>query len=1243
MANNYTSLTLESRYDPSFYLFPINNARTGYQPVWIPTLLVEPAKRDPNTGLTISGSGVLSLEFYVEDAPNLRAPVAGYDHRGIFNPEFVLFKITVSEEQKLQNLINLDGLAFHQGSPTGPIVSFEDAKDGDYFEFSIKKNQAAALVPYFTDADYYDLSAFEITTRELPPNHYNFIWQASYYHRVLSADNEFKCVDQTSVRLTNLRVNFAHPGEVHKEMVDKTPPLYFSEEALADDPLVRFYRPFADVLQDIFDEHSLLRGINWISKIPAQMIPYLAYLIGWDLPTFPNQDLQSADKIRRAILRNATKLQKLKSSRRAIYELFEIFGYTVDLVNTYFLVNGDGRLDVVAPDETAPKKFAGQSVITSEVCQLEPLIASFSDTGRPFGGLSVPLMYPPKSDIITINAYLVADGSPADATLSAAINGLEGSPDALNEPVCMRVGGSIVPHSLQVQLAGETLLGHASVTIDAKTGQPLSENKDKGLPTIGKRSIGYDPRTNVMIVGFDGSVDFSGGEKMYVFASYERVALTFNPPSLQWRQSNRFDVDFTSKVDQNVDPKVLDYLINFLFKLKAFHSLLRKIIFPVNLTEVYDVTDITAGGANRQKPGTDAGDLQVPPPIIPTGTYGSNIPCADTNLNYKQSDLDLRKAILDGLEEEHAAWKAFDSRSIPPSLKPIIDSLTRVPYYEPTRAECKYNPYGQDRVVTDKTVDLDHQPDNRASVCDLAQKPVPDYSYVGRVKAFVDAEDVLDLTELVRCRPCRLMGGKGIYIITPNPWQVDWGNTLRQRGQQGSRYLGNLYRAYNAPSELIHYTHSPFNHLDDFKKLSYLAIQRPSLDIDKDNWFMPGHRHPYAYALEHDFTHPDYTARPWDDAYSLITCQENKLDQNLLNARIEIIHGEEFLVFDSVQLGYQGNGLVPDISSYGDQEARPFKITHSIYVEQETRPWVSFTGVTETTVACIKPTDSMWVAGLFKSATGVGDYIGGYPADQSVMSIETSAGSGPFTIRFTYGSGILLDPSDPEYRYQEGFRYDCDCNQFDESCGSGSGGSGSGSAISARLGCLLEKYRLPNGGFDFNCDQITVDQTLVLNEKVGTCSTLYDGTIQTSFCMLGNPAVQDGKYPPFGTYRYRDDYGVIYDGMFEYYDDVIDITTAIFSPRVPGQADQGYLTKDEQGRILYMKRGVLVVTRQVIALIPGGYRIVAEGTTTEIKFERINDICGETPCVDNFCYHFDCQVVDDLEILVNGSGGSTYS
>ena len=129
------------------------------------------------------------------------------------------------------------------------------------------------------------------------------------------------------------------------------------------------------------------------------------------------------------------------------------------------------------------------------------------------------------------------------------------------------------------------------------------------------------------------------------------------------------------------------------------------------------------------------------------------------------------------------------------------------------------------------------------------------------------------------------MNGKGAYISVPNPNGTNYGAILQSRGQQGSRYLGKLYSGYDAPSELIQYIHTPLNHLNEFKKLAFLAIQRPSLEIDKDNWFMPGHRHPYANALESDFTHPDWAAKPWDDEYSLITCDENRMEVNALHAR----------------------------------------------------------------------------------------------------------------------------------------------------------------------------------------------------------------------------------------------------------------------------------------------------------------------------------------------------------------------
>jgi hypothetical protein len=1231
----YTKATLESRFDPSFFLYPIQNARTGYRPVWVPILLVEPVKRDPNSGDPVANAGVTSLTFFIEDAPNLRAPVAGYDHRGMFNPDLVLFKIDVDSAARLRELLDISPFRFFQGAPDGPPIPYSQAQDGDFFEYYLKKNDCVARVPFYRDADYYDLSAFEIATVDLPPNRYNFVWQAQYFARVATDDGEFKCIDASTTRLTNFRIAFAHPGEVHQEMLDKTPPIYYAGDTLDEEPLVKFYRPFADVLQDIFDEHSLLRGINWISKIPAQMMPYLAFLIGWDLPTFPDQDSASMDKVRRAILRNATRLQKLKSSSRAVYELFAIFGYAAKLVNTYFLVGGDGRLNVIAPDEAPPKAFAGQSVTTQEVCQLEPLLAAFSDESRPFGGFEIPLMYGVSGDALTLNAYLVTKASAAAGALRAAIVDLSADPNAINDDACATIGGQIVPVRLSGRLIGRTVLGHASVTIDAKTGLATSEAHDRGLPTISKQSVSFAPQRNIVHVGFDGSIDFADAE-LFVFASYRRTELIFDPPELAQRQSNRFDVDFTSKLNGDVDPHVVDYLISFLFRIKAFHSLLRKIKIPVGLTEVYNVTDFTAGGANRQKPGTSAGEAQVPPPIEPTDPAA-----CQAGRGFKQSDIDYRRRVLDGLEQEHAAWKAQDAvPDIPANLQPVIKHLTRVGWNEPTRAECKYNPFGQDRVRTDTATDFDHAADGRQSVCDLTKKPVPDYTYTGRVKADADLDPAIDLTEIVRCRPCRLMVGKGQYIITPNPYSIDYGQMLRARGQQGSRYLGKLYRDYDAPQELIQFIHTPLNHLSDFKKLAFLGIQRPSLQIDKDNWFMPGHRHPSANALLSDFTHPLYRARPWDDAYSLITCAENRLAQNLLRARIEVVHGEEFLVYDDAPLIYGGNGLTPDISSFGNQDAVPFNVTHTIFLYQESRAWATFESVVETGSSCIKRTDSGFIDGLFKSATDHGDFVGGYPADRSVLAVGGSDGSGPFTVRFMFGSGIQLAPAEFEYPYHEGFRFDCDCNRFDEACGSGSG-SGSASDVSKRLqACYLDRFRAPDGSYDFNCDQLAIGQTIKLTESVGTCSTLIDGSIPSCLCILNALRVPDGRFPPYGTFRYRDDYGVIYDGMFEFNGEAIDITVAIFSPRVPGEPESGFVERDALGRLVYMKRGVLTVVRQVIVITVDGYRIAAEGSESKITIERVNDICGDTPAVDNFCYHCDCQVADGLEI-VHGSGGSS--
>jgi hypothetical protein len=1241
---------LTSRYNPSFFRFPIANARTAYLPVWMPLVLVEPAKRDPNTGERIADSSILSLEFYIEDAPNLRAPVAGVEHRGIFRPDLVLFKITVTTEQLFAKQINLDGVTFHQGTPDGTIIDRSAAKDGDFFDYALNKNECQGSIPFYADIDYYDLSSFEIVTIDLPTNRYNFVWQVSYHPRTTSPDDELVCVDVATTSLTNFKQQWAHPGELHKQMLDRTPGLYFQgTQALDQEPLTKFYRVYADILQDIFDESALLQKLNWINYIPAQLIPYLANLIGWDLPSFPNLDAAHTDNIRRAILKNAVRLQKLKTTRRAIGEMFEIFGYAVKLINTYFLVGGDGWKDVIAPDEKN-NRFKSQSVTSDEICQLDVALADFGDESQPFGGFEVPLLHRPSGDNITLTAYLVTIGSPLETILNQVITDLSVNTNSYNENSCFNVGGFIQSKKLLDKVGSAANIGYAQVQIDARTGQALADTIGRpGFPTISKESVSYDKSKNIVNLGFHGSIDFSNA-RVFVFTSYARMQLTFNPPELEIRQSNRFDVDFTSNSDQNIDPRSLDYLLSFLFKLKAFHSLLRKIKFPINLTEVYNVTDFTVGGSIKQKPGTDAGELQVPPPIIPLGDRGTEIPKCQVDRGFKPEDIALRQAILNGLEEEHAAWKARDDTpDIPDVLKPVFQHLSRIEPFNPTRVECKYNPFGQDRVTTDKTIDQDHEEDTRTSVCDLSKKPTPDYTYTGRVKALLDVDQILDLTEIVRCHRCRLMLGNGLYAFTRNPYHRDAGlNERKDKGQEKSKFVGKMLQQYDAPAELLHFIHGPFNHTYDFQKAMFLGILRPSLEVEKDNLWMPGHRHPRLSALSADFTHPTWQARPWDYEFTCLG-KTDPLHAHLIDGS----DGSQYIVFDDVPLTYIGNGLVEDISSLGNQEQRHFRITHSIHTHADPRSWDSIfdSTITFTSSACISPTDPFFVNGLFHSVTSSGDFIDGYPADDEVFDISAgsgSEGSGPFTIRFTLGSGILVEKSDSEYQYYEGKRLDCECLRFSEACGSGGSeipfwnGSGTEPGKIPIQSCSLEQFIDKDGNYDFNCDRVEAEETVVLPESVGVCSTQLDGTIPSLLCLLSNGLIplDPMTLPPTGSFRYRDDYGVIYDGIFEYNGTAIDITVVIFSPRVPGEPDQGRVVVDDQGRHIYFKRGTLTTKRQIIEITPTGYRIISEGGDTRISTERINDICGERPCTDEFCFHLDCQTLDDLdiEVIVPSSG-----
>jgi len=97
-----------NRNQPSFYRFPQQNNRTGWHPVWAPTILVIPWSRD-YSGRPVQNSGVIELTFSIEK--NSISPIAGHDHVGMYNPDYNLYKLTI--KFATLPLINTDNCTFY--------------------------------------------------------------------------------------------------------------------------------------------------------------------------------------------------------------------------------------------------------------------------------------------------------------------------------------------------------------------------------------------------------------------------------------------------------------------------------------------------------------------------------------------------------------------------------------------------------------------------------------------------------------------------------------------------------------------------------------------------------------------------------------------------------------------------------------------------------------------------------------------------------------------------------------------------------------------------------------------------------------------------------------------------------------------------------------------------------------------------------------------------------------------------
>lgn len=869
-------------HQPEFLLFPIHNARTAYQRVALPTVLMVPWVRNKN-GIGINSSQVFDVCFKIEDSPG-KVPVAGYEYKGIFVPDFERFVLNLDLSDLVRYRLNLGNYIILDGV-TKEEKEYADIVNGDIVSLTLSSGIKGELV-YYSDAEYYDLSMISLETYDLMPlGNYIFSWHASYYRRVISPNDEFNCIDTSFTGLARLPIEFAHPGDVHQAMIELSPSIYFDGSRLDQDKTVKFYRALADIMQDIFDEAELLPKLNSINEIPAAYIPYLAYLLGWDLPYFPG----STDEMRRRILANARRLQELKGSKLAVIDLFEAFGFIINLINLWSTTDGK---KLVGPNEQLPDQYSGQEISGTFVCRADPLISDWTNATLPsnekegFGNITVPLLYRPYREEITIEAWVLNTSSDVYTSL---VNATDDYASLESDLCAVDSEGYLTCPAFHAVLNTGSIIGYSQVLINSRG---VKIDRTIGQPPISKYGITYDSYWNTLNINFGRYLDLKENERLFVFATYRATKIEI-PAELQNLRTNKFDLIILERPDgSEASPDVLKFLIDFVFRLKAFHSLLRKIIYTTTNTSVYNVGDMCVGGDIQQRAGTGIGEMQVPPPIDPG--IVNDIECADKDATsrFKKSDIDIRNTILDGLENEFVGWKRLDgTHSIPSGFEDTHNAISVLSLSQPTLDSCQFTEKGQDKKFDNTSLDLDHDADTRETACSTANSN-NDYCYKGRVVQEAEVTRVLGASEMFRFKACNLGLGAGSYFTDSS---------------------GN-----------IRYTNRDDNDVGSM-------LLRPGLDIQKDNLGIPGHRLPLIGQLMSDFTHTIWSARPWDDLYNPL-CPATTVPAEL-DFRLELDDdGNEVMVFNDVELIYYGNGLTPDISGLSDHSNTDGKlVTHKIY------------------------------------------------------------------------------------------------------------------------------------------------------------------------------------------------------------------------------------------------------------------------------------------------------------------------
>lgn len=1192
-------------HNPSFILLPTNNNRTAWRPISLPVVLVVPNRIDP-VGSYIPNSEVNNIRISIENVPQ-EAKVAGHNNVGIRWPDRELYAETISGSEFSDKLIDISQLTFTRN---GNEIEYSEAITGDLFSYTTLSG-VNDTITYVKSAEYYDLSTVAIDVEHLPPDNYNLVYSGNYFRRVITVDGkiEFLCIDTTIQSLAIFKFIIQHPGAVIEEFYRHTPVPYLTNAAKSADTTIDLYRPFTDALQDVMDEQDLLEKINWVYETSPEAIPYLSSLLGWDIPYFP----ESLDSLRRAVLRRTSEFQQLKGSRRAIINIFKLFGFEILISNLWWSTDG---VKLIRPDERLPAPYQDQEIKLIKKLQVDNIIKDYNTPG--YGQFQIPLLFRPQTKTgldkfaalsdgsnLTVDIYLVANNGPAKTSLDTISNDLLNNiKNSENVITCNTDDeGYSIPSSIYDDINIHPVLGYSQVFIDGSTGKAVDQTLAGESPPLLSKGTSFDKETNILSITLNGYHDFESST-LYAFATYQRYDIQI-PESIAHLQSNRFDIQLLSQdLAEFVDPTTLEFAIEFLYKLKAFHSQLNVIRSRIELTETYQVTDICIGGDSEQRYDIGMGRQQVPPAIIPNIPVDSD-DCASfspRSLGYKESDITYRLRLLTNLPEEHAAWKSLDDRTND-TINNNLNILANQP--SSNRIECRFNPFGQDRVIIEDLVELasnifsppfmantqitDYRkilsPTIQSSngiqndylnassnansdayssfMKDSTQTQTPhcdlnvdDYCYKGRTQDEILYRQNIKAIERYNNNPCHLSYGAGIYWTYPSYVQAaNSGVHKKSRNSQSSkiRYsgsgsfngelyykkdqpylnidlkqplpiaqrslLGSLYQSYGNPiAETIHFTNR--NTEPPLDQRHQLALQRPSLEIQKTASHFPGCRFILQHALLETFTHPNIKARPWDTRYSTYCGPSNicsTAEPTFLNARIIIgTDDNEYLTFDDVEYELLGNGITPDISTYGDHSVITSfdsnDVIHSIYMKDATsNPAVTLDNICDYGSDIDDDGITEITDPLFKSYNDCGsrliDYADGYPCDRGIkdgfpdqnldrdgLYNEILNGLGltygeitDESYLFTYGSGIRATDI-------TAYRYDCGCTL--------AGCDPTDQNMSTL--CPTSLYVDEDGYHDWNPDHLIVTNRIVLNENVNNSNNYYNGQIPSFFELVSN-------------------------------------------------------------------------------------------------------------------------------------------